>query len=145
MSKRKVWVLNLLDNEKIDLETGNKKSNFEFWHEESIVGIGWGLCNHTTNDYRKYKELTKVEGRYYKNGKYEDNLQNAMDCLEAMDKGHLILVHNKHMIFYVCEVLNKEIEVNQGALYFEANVTCNKKVRYLDMKMSEQDLQNLKF
>lgn len=135
--------MNLLDNEKIDPETGNKKSNFEFCYEKSIVGIGWGLCEHTATDYDEYKKLTKLEGRYYKDGKYDGNLKDAMDCLEDMDEGHLILLHDKYMTFYVCEVLDKKIEVNQDTIYYDANATCNKKVRYLDIKMSAKELQGL--
>lgn len=143
MEERKVWVMNLLDNEKIDPETGNRKSNFEFCKQRNIVGIGWGLCEHATTDYNEYKELTKLEGRYYKNGKYNDNLKVAMDCFEEMDEGDLILLHDKYVTFYICEVLDKKIDVNQGALYFEANVTCNKRVKYFDMPIKEAELQKL--
>ena len=52
------------------------------------------------------------------------------------------MLHDKNMKFYVCVVLD-EPKINQGALYFEANVTCNRKVEFLSKAINEEELRNL--
>lgn len=86
---------------------------------------------------------TKLEGHYYKNGKFDDNLNIAMRYFDEMNPGDLILLHDKNMKFYVCVVLDEPIKINQGALYFEANVTCNRKVEFLSKAINEEELRNL--
>ena len=46
------------------------------------------------------------------------------------------------MRFYVCVVSDEHVNINQGALYFEANVTCNRKVKFLTKEISAEDLRN---
>lgn len=135
MSKRErtIWKMNLLLK---------GKSNFKFCKDKNIVGFGWGLLEHTTTDYEEFKELTKLEGYYYQDGKYDYALQCALNAFDVMESGDIILLHAENMKFYVCVVLD-EPKINQGALYFEANVTCNRKVEFLTKPISEEELRNV--
>lgn len=132
--ERTLWMMNLLRDE---------KSNFEFCKERGIVGFGWGLRENTTTDYEEFKNLTKLEGHYYKNGVFDSNLDKALKCFDKMTQGDLILLRDDNMQFYVCVVLDDEKCINQGALYFEANATCNRKVRFLPIVIDEKEFKDM--
>ena len=100
------------------------------------------MLEHTTTDYEEIKELTKIEGKYYQDGKYNYALQCALNAFHVMKSGDIILLHDEDMKFHVCVVLDKAINVNQGALYFDANVTCNRKVEFLTEEISAEELRN---
>lgn len=132
--ERTIWKMNLLHN---------GESNYEFCKKRNIVGFGWGLLEHTTTDYEEFKELTKIEGKYYQDGKYAYALQCAMNAFDMMKSGDIILLHDKDMSFHVCIVSDEHVNINQGALYFDANVTCNRKVEFLSKAINEEELRNL--
>lgn len=131
--ERTIWIMNLLHN---------GKSNYEFCKERNIVGFGWGLLEHTTTDYEEFKELIKIEGKYYQDGKYDYALQCALNAFDVMESGDIILLHDEKMRFYMCVVSDEHVKINQGALYFEANVTCNRKVKFLTEVISAEELRN---
>lgn len=133
-NKKTIWKMNLL-------HCGH--NSFEFCKRKGIVGFGWGLRKNTAYDYEHYKMLTIKEGIYYSNNKFVYALQCAMNCFEEMKPGDLILLHDKEMNYYLCIVKDEYISINQGYDFYMENVTCNRKVHYLDLKIDKEDIDKL--
>ncbi len=133
--ERTIWKMNLLLK---------GKSNFKFCKDKSIVGFGWGLKDPGTNDYEEYKRVTKLEAQYYADGKYSYALKCAMNGFERMKPGDLIILHDENMKFHICIVSDDDKTVSQETEYYDANVTCNRKVKFLPKKFEKEDLQTLR-
>lgn len=129
-----IWKMNLLLN---------GKNNLQFCKDKNIVGFGWGLKEPETNDYEEYKRITKLEAQYYADGKFNYALKCAMNGFEKMKPGHLIILLDENMKFYICIVLDDDKTVSREAEYYEANVTCNRKVKFLPKPFKKEDLQKM--
>ncbi len=130
----KIWKMNL---------SYKGKSNFTFCKERNIIGHGWALQKYKACNYDEYEKFTKLEERYYKDGKFDYALKCAINGLRGMNPGDLVLLHDKHKRFYIC-IVTGEIKVNQEPEYCEANITCNREVRFLPHSLTVEELKKSK-
>lgn len=117
-------------------------SNFAFCKERNIIGHGWALQKYKTTDYQEYIELTKLEEVFYQNGKFDYALQCAINGFLAMQSGDLVVLHDMQGNFHICIVVDEPV-VNQEDDFCKANVTCNRKVRFLPKVLTESELWEL--